>query len=179
MADNVYAKEILTDREKLIHQFGYNWTYYIKPQYAIPHAITLGILVVLGFLIYLVAPVEGWLLTTLWSILALCVASFWAVISWRFITADVRIVTNKRVVIKTGFFARKTQEIKLSAIEAITFDQTILERLLRVGTLVIEGRGGGNKVELKSVSRPGRTKHLIENIDWRETDAGFDPATSA
>jgi len=80
----------------------------------------------------------------------------------------VRIVTSRRIIYKTGFLSRSTNEIKLSAIEAITIDQGILGRMLRVGTLNIIGRGDGNRLRFIAVTRPIRTKHIIENIDWQE-----------
>lgn len=51
-------------------------------------------------------------------------------------------VTNKRVLSKTGFIQRESDETLLSKVEAIAVDQTILGRLLGYGTLRITGSGG-------------------------------------
>jgi uncharacterized membrane protein YdbT with pleckstrin-like domain len=55
-------------------------------------------------------------------------------------------VTNKRVVIKTGLFARDTVEMNLSKIESVNVDQSILARLLGYGTITIIGTGGTKEV---------------------------------
>ncbi len=51
-------------------------------------------------------------------------------------------VTNKRVLIKTGFFSRKTIEIFLSKIESVVVDETFLGKSLGFGTVTVRGTGG-------------------------------------
>jgi uncharacterized membrane protein YdbT with pleckstrin-like domain len=51
-------------------------------------------------------------------------------------------VTNKRIIIKSGFIRRNSQEILLQKVEAITVTQTILGRFLDYGTIIITGTGG-------------------------------------
>lgn len=50
-------------------------------------------------------------------------------------------ITNKRVIIKTGFISRNTFEMNLSKIESINVNQSILARILGYGTIVIMGTG--------------------------------------
>jgi len=51
-------------------------------------------------------------------------------------------VTNKRVLIKTGFFGRKTIEIFLSKIESVVVDETFMGKSLGFGTVTVRGTGG-------------------------------------
>ena len=51
-------------------------------------------------------------------------------------------ITDKRVLMKTGWIARNTLEIFLDKVEAINVDQSILGRILGYGTLIIVGTGG-------------------------------------
>jgi uncharacterized membrane protein YdbT with pleckstrin-like domain len=51
-------------------------------------------------------------------------------------------VTNKRVLIKTGFFSRKTIEIFLSKIESVVVDETFLAKTFGYGTVTVRGTGG-------------------------------------
>ena len=166
MADTKYISKVLTDKEKLVAQFGYHWTRYISPKYIWVQGLCLLFACVVGSILSLASTLPSggvWL----WSFIAwLCVEWF----AWIAITSDVRIVTNKRVILKEGFLSRKTSEMKLSAIEAIEFDQSFLERLLGVGCLNITGRGGGSVIKFHHVSKPINTKHMIENIDWNENE---------
>lgn len=51
-------------------------------------------------------------------------------------------ITNKRVLIKTGFIQRDSHEILLDKIEAIQVSQGIVGRGWNYGTIVIKGTGG-------------------------------------
>jgi uncharacterized membrane protein YdbT with pleckstrin-like domain len=51
-------------------------------------------------------------------------------------------VTNKRVIMKTGLVRRRSVEILLSKVEAISVDQPVLGRMLGYGTITIGGTGG-------------------------------------
>jgi uncharacterized membrane protein YdbT with pleckstrin-like domain len=52
------------------------------------------------------------------------------------------VITNRRVVIKTGFIARSTFEMNLSKIESVNVDQSVMGRLFNYGTITIIGTGG-------------------------------------
>ena len=62
-----------------------------------------------------------------------------AVINWR--SAEFA-VTNKRVILKTGFIQSKTEEMFLNKIESVGVDQTLTGRILGFGSIVIRGTGG-------------------------------------
>jgi uncharacterized membrane protein YdbT with pleckstrin-like domain len=52
------------------------------------------------------------------------------------------VITNRRIIIKTGFIARKTFEMNLSKIESVNVDQTVMGRILNYGSITIIGSGG-------------------------------------
>src|SRR6202035_3793946 len=51
-------------------------------------------------------------------------------------------VTNKRVILKTGFIQKETAEMFLNKIESVGVDQSIGGRIAGFGTIVIRGTGG-------------------------------------
>lgn len=51
-------------------------------------------------------------------------------------------VTNKRVILKTGFIQKKTAEMFLHKVESVGLDQSIVGRIVGYGTIVIRGTGG-------------------------------------
>jgi uncharacterized membrane protein YdbT with pleckstrin-like domain len=74
-------------------------------------------------------------------------------------------VTNKRVIIKTGFIRRKSLELLLSKIESIEIEQSIAGRILNFGSLIIIGTGGTQHLFHK-ISRPFIfRKHAQEQIE--------------
>lgn len=51
-------------------------------------------------------------------------------------------VTNKRVIVKTGFIRRHTLELLLRQVEAISVDQSLTGRLFGFGSIALTGTGG-------------------------------------
>jgi len=51
-------------------------------------------------------------------------------------------VTNKRVIIKTGWISRKTLEMNLVKVENIGVDQGVLGRMMNYGKITVVGTGG-------------------------------------
>lgn len=56
--------------------------------------------------------------------------------------SDEFVITNKRIICKTGIFSRKTLEMNLNKIESVNVDQSILGRMFGYGTITIIGTGG-------------------------------------
>ena len=70
------------------------------------------------------------------SILTLTIAAW--LIRW----LSEYVITNRRIVIKTGFVARSTFEMNLSKIESVNVDQSVMGRILNYGSITIIGTGG-------------------------------------
>lgn len=62
-------------------------------------------------------------------------------------------VTNRRLIFKEGFISRRTMEMNLDKIESIDVNQSVLERLLDYGTIVVRGTGSGLE-PLKRIDAP-------------------------
>lgn len=56
--------------------------------------------------------------------------------------SDEFVITNKRIIVKTGVFSRKTLEMNLNKIESVNVDQSIFGRMFGYGTITIIGTGG-------------------------------------
>lgn len=52
------------------------------------------------------------------------------------------VITNRRIIIKTGIIGRETFEMNLSKIESVNVDQSIMGRILNYGSITIIGSGG-------------------------------------
>lgn len=63
------------------------------------------------------------------------------------------VITNKRLIAKTGFISRKTIEMQLRKIESIQVQQGIFGRILDFGTLEISG-AGNPAVSVAKISDP-------------------------
>ena len=73
-------------------------------------------------------------------------------------------VTSKRVIERSGLIARKTSEVQLRNIRAANLDQSVLERLLSVGTVVLASAASEkHDVKLVWMSTPMEVKEMINN----------------
>lgn len=55
-------------------------------------------------------------------------------------------VTNKRMIVKVGFVRRRTLELLLRQVEALSVDQTLGGRMLGYGTITLSGTGGVREI---------------------------------
>jgi uncharacterized membrane protein YdbT with pleckstrin-like domain len=58
---------------------------------------------------------------------------------WRM--ATIYTITNRRLHIKRGIVARKTQEARLERVQNVNTEQSVIERMLRVGTVDFDTAG--------------------------------------
>jgi len=70
-------------------------------------------------------------------------------------------ITNKRLIIKTGFISRHIKEMNLNSIETITVSQGILDRIFSTGTIIATGRGV-EVVVFGSINNPKIVRELIK-----------------
>jgi uncharacterized membrane protein YdbT with pleckstrin-like domain len=54
-------------------------------------------------------------------------------------------VTNKRIIIKTGFLTKRTVELFLSKVESVGVEQTLIGRMMGYGSITVRGTGGTNE----------------------------------
>jgi uncharacterized membrane protein YdbT with pleckstrin-like domain len=55
-------------------------------------------------------------------------------------------VTNKRLIVKVGFIRRRTLELLLRQVEAISVDQTLAGRMFDYGSITLTGTGGVREI---------------------------------
>jgi uncharacterized membrane protein YdbT with pleckstrin-like domain len=70
-------------------------------------------------------------------------------------------VTNRRVIIKTGWLSRRTIELNMSKVESIQVDQDIFGRLLGYGTITLIGTGG-TKEPFQLLNDPMAFRHAVQ-----------------
>lgn len=53
------------------------------------------------------------------------------------------VMTDRRVIVKTGLIRRSTEEMNRARIETVAVDQSVMGRILNYGTVMFRGTGGG------------------------------------
>jgi len=70
------------------------------------------------------------------------------------------LVSNKRVLIKTGLFSRRSIEVLLTRVESVGIKQTLAGRILGYGTVVVSGIGG-TREEFQRIRHAGEFKRNV------------------
>ncbi|MEJ0063715.1 MAG: PH domain-containing protein [Alphaproteobacteria bacterium] len=143
-----YVQNNLLTGEQVIYEAKVSWAVFILP-------------VIVALFFFAIAFVAG---TVFW-IIAAVVAVFSFLVAWvkRFATEIA--VTNKRVILKTGFVKRDTVEQFLEGIDSISVDQTVTDRLLNAGTIIVRGSGLSFS-PVKSIDNPLEfRKQVSQQVD--------------
>lgn len=86
------------------------------------------------------------------------------------------VLTNKRVVMRTGILARSGRDIPLFRVNDVTFSHTAFERLFGAGTLTVESAGERGQVTLTDIPHVEQVQRelyrLVELHESRHTAGG-------
>ena len=78
----------------------------------------------------------------------------------RWVTTNL-VVTSDRLIVRSGILAKRGREIPLERINDITVTQSIVNRLLRSGDLVVESAGERGQESFPECPHPGRVQNQI------------------
>ncbi|MEJ7137716.1 PH domain-containing protein [Amphibiibacter pelophylacis] len=71
-------------------------------------------------------------------------------------------LTTRRVILKTGFISRHSEEMRLGSVETVEIRQSLWGRILGYGSIEITGRGTSDLL-LRRVADPMAVKRAIES----------------
>ena len=72
-------------------------------------------------------------------------------------------VTSKRVIIKVGLIQRRTLELLIRQVEAISVDQSLTGRIFNFGTITLSGTGGVRET-FHNISNPLEFRRSIQSL---------------
>src|SRR3954447_3126410 len=86
------------------------------------------------------------------------------------------VVTNERLHIRRGIISRRSQETRLERIQNVNTDQSVFERLLRIGTVDFDTAGGSDyDFAFRGVADPSRVGQAVDRA-IREIEVGGQPS---
>jgi uncharacterized membrane protein YdbT with pleckstrin-like domain len=84
------------------------------------------------------------------------------------------LISTRRLQIRRGIVSRKVQEARLDRVQNVNTSQSILERLLQVGTVDFDTAGTGDSdFAFRGVSQP---EHVVEAVARAQHEAAERPA---
>lgn len=84
------------------------------------------------------------------AVLVVARVSLWPWLRWR---ARGYTLTTRRLVVRSGVLRREAREVRLGRIVDVTVRRTLLERVLRAGTLTVKSAGEQGRLSLSDVPR--------------------------
>ena len=123
-----YVQSTLLPDEQIVYQTSLHWKAFLPS----------WLIILIGIFLLIVHPIAGGGVFLIGFLVGLR-----AFIKYK--TSEFA-VTTKRVIIKAGIFRRRTLELLLRQVEAISVDQTVVGRMLGYGSLTLTGTGGVHEV---------------------------------
>src|SRR5437870_12907314 len=130
-----------------------------------PHPVALALppiaaVVVLGVGFWIISKLNG---VVIWIVLAVMIALLIVYpirrLTW-WLTAHF-VVTSDRVIQRRGWIAKDSMEIPLEAINDIRFTQSVLERMIGAGDLVIRSAANSDPTTFEDVRKPEEVQKSI------------------
>ncbi|MCP3995078.1 MAG: PH domain-containing protein [bacterium] len=149
-----FPDNILTEDETIVRQFRPHWR-----MLAIPVLWLLGGVVAI-VVVFGVIDAEGWIALALVAAVLLAMIPLVAspLIKWWFTSY---VLTSERLITRTGMIARSGIELPLQNINNVLFNQSVIERVLKSGDLLIESAGESGQSEFTNIPNPEEFQSLL------------------
>jgi len=154
-----FPRDLLAEHEELIFEKRPHWVALV------PAALwTIGLLVALLLGYRALDAIFESDASTPKAILGLVVTGLWvffavvAFMRWRF---TLFVLTTDRLITRSGVIAKHSKEIPLERINDVTFKQSIVERMLGAGDLLLDSSGDLGPARITAVQKPEEVQLLI------------------
>lgn len=151
-----YPKKLLSEGETIVLETHPHWKTLVLP--IVELLVVAG---VTGYLLYLVEDTVGREViggVAVLLVLGLVLVPF---LRWR---TTLFVITNKRVVVRSGILSRTGRDIPLNRVNDVTFTHNLLERILGCGTLLVESAGERGQVQLTEVPKVEQTQRTLYEL---------------
>jgi len=97
------------------------------------------------------------------GILALALASIWTIVRYLKWMTTSFVITSHRLIFRTGVLAKSGVEIPLERVNNVNFNQSIFERMLGAGDLLIESGGEDGQSRFSDIKHPDEVQRMIHS----------------
>lgn len=152
-----YPKRLLTSGEEMVREFRPHWRMLVVP---VGWTVLLAAAVVATWVF---PPDQKWfdLGVSGIALVGWVVLGLYPLISWWF---TLYVLTNERLITRSGILSRHGLEIPLEQINDLSFHQSILERVLHCGDLVIESAGELGQSRFNNIPEPEEFHSLLYRV---------------
>jgi uncharacterized membrane protein YdbT with pleckstrin-like domain len=147
-----FPTKLLNDNEEVTLDLHPHWWFFAPPLFVLVGAIVVGALLALGTDV-------SWLEIPAGVLILACLLWF-AVRYCRWVTTNF-VVTTDRLIYRHGVLAKHGIEIPLERVNTVFFRQSIFERMVGSGDLVIESAGEMGRQAFSNVRNPSAVQNEV------------------
>jgi uncharacterized membrane protein YdbT with pleckstrin-like domain len=152
-----YPRRLLNDHEGVRVDLHPHWWFLAAPTSAVSAAIALGVVALIALESGSTAQtIAGW-----GAIVALVVSSCWLVARYGMWITTHFVITDRRIIFRTGLLSKRGIEIPLERVQTVHFTQGLFERLVGAGDLMIESGGESGRQHFTDIRQPDRIQRVI------------------
>ena len=164
-----FPRELLADHEEIIFDLKPHWVA------AVPSVLWTFVAIAIVVAATIVSSGTAVLIALgvavlLWLFLA--VPPF---VTWRFTHF---VLTTDRLITRSGVFAKRSKEIPLERINDVAFNQSVLDRILGAGDLLIESAGERGQGRISNVRNPERVQLMIYEESEKNNNRMMQPRSA-
>lgn len=170
-----FSRKLLNPHEEVAVDLHPHWWYFAKPVASVIAAVALGIVVLVWDSESGVRTGVTWLV-----VISIFVAIAWLVVRYLTWSTTHFVITNDRVIFRAGVLAKSGIEIPLERVNTVHFNQSIFERIVGAGDLVVESGAEDGQQRFTDIRHPDavqREIHVQKDLNQRRRSAFHAPGT--
>jgi len=152
-----YPSRLLNDNETVSVDLHPHWWFLAGPTCAIVVATVAGVItLVVTEADSTIRTAAGWA-----TMAAIAASAVWLVSRYgRWLTTHF-VITNRRVIFRTGLLTKRGIEIPIDRVNTVHFNQRVFERMVGVGDLLIESGGETGQQRFTDIRQPDRVQRVL------------------
>lgn len=167
-----YPRRLLDDHENVTVDLHPHWWYLAAPTVAIVVSIAAAV----ATLVLTTADTDGRTAAGWAALVALGVSSVWLVVRYSKWLTTHFVVTDRRIIFRTGLLTKRGIEIPVDRVQAVHFHQGIWERIVGAGDLMIESGAESGQQHFSDIRQPERVQRVLHaQLDERRRSATAAP----
>lgn len=155
-----FPRRLLNEGEEIAYDLRPHWWYFLQPG-----IVAVGVVALLVGVLRLDGDLRA---AGLWVFAAAAgswaVWSSWELLKWR---STHLVVTSDRLVFRSGVLTRQGREIPLERVDDVTFRQSLWERIIGTGDLLVESVGEQGRQRFTDVPHP----ETVQQEVYRQIEA--------
>ncbi|MGB8859034.1 MAG: PH domain-containing protein [Ilumatobacteraceae bacterium] len=152
-----FPKKNLNSNETIALDMHPHWWYFAEPAFALLGSIVIGIIV----LTQTDSGTTARKAAGIAAVALLVITALWLIGRYlKWLTTNF-VITSQRLIFRQGVVAKSGIEIPLERVNNVNFNQSVFERMLGAGDLLIESGGEDGQQRFTDIRHPDKVQNLV------------------